>query len=667
MKKFISFLLIFLIILNSLVITCYAADESFVTKAVAAVKEKINIPNNYTEFNSKLTVESGGQYAYFTWYGDDDANNPGGQINVTVDNKLRIISFSQYFYGDFNGDYKLSDYTSDDAETAAKSFVSKACPEFYPHTKLWQQEYSVHRNFEPYDFRFVRYENDLPCYDNYIDVTVNAKNGLVSSFEVKWMDYDKVYSAKTTLSHIDASILMYDNIGMVKEYAKRADGSLYVRYTDLSDGVNYINAYTGNLINTNYISLAGTYKNALTSQKDFNFWYAEVPFDIEGAIEIVENNSYIPLGAQFVLTGIQYLQDNYSTYLYMYYDDSLGNVKTYIVDVVNGDIRYYDFYQSKIGELNYNYVVKQCERIAESFVLNCDKSFISHCRLLNYNNAKNYNGEDICYFNYTRYINDIAYDNNGVVVGVSRSTGKIVSVRSGWDAVNVDDYSLTISQDEAFEKYINAAGFELQYVTSVSMTKQTELRAVYAPNPMYEVYIDGLTGDIIDKDGNLVNRKKLIYKDISKDVSEEQIKTLYACGILDEAEKFNPAENVLLCDYLLWMCRAIDCVGYKGIEDVAPKLIQLGMVTYEDLMANPPINMETGIKYIVSYLGYDDIAMLTDTFKTDFVDEGIISAEMIGYAAIAKGLKIFQGNAFMPKEYIKRNVAAQILYNLISN
>ena len=666
MKKIVCSLLTILIFLNSLFVICYATDESFVTKAVNAVKNKIDIPENYTELNSKVTVEPGTQYAYFTWYGDDDEFNPGGQINVTVDDKLRIISFSQYFYGNFNGNYKLSLYTSDDAESEAKSFIARACPEFYPHTRLVEQEYSVHRNFEPYEFKFIRYENGLPCYDNYIDVTVDSSNCKVSSFEVKWIDYEKIYPSDTKLSREDAINSMYDSIGMIKEYAKKADGNLYIRYSDLSDGINYVNAYTGNIINTNYVS-EGLYKNALTAQKDFNFWYAENAFDIEYAVSIVENNDFIPLGASYTLTGIQYLQDNYSNYLYMYYDDFNGNIKTYIVDVINGDIRYFDYYQQEIGTVNYNYDVRHCEKIAESFVLNYEKSFIDKCRILNYNNQKNYNGEDIYYFNYTRLINDTAYDNNGVIVGVSRSTGEVLSVRSGWDNVNIPEYSFSISMYEAYQKYINTAGFELQYVTSKSMTQQMELRAVYAPNPLNDLYVDAVTGEVIDENGYALNVENIMYSDVANDVSKEQIETLYVCNIFDEAEKFEPLENVVLCDFLLWMCRAIDCVHYENITEISDKIVELGIVDYDDLAANQPVTMEMGIRYIVSYLGYDEIATLPDTFKTDFVDEGMISPDIIGYAAIAKGLKIFKGNAFMPNKYIKRNVAAQILYNLISN
>ena len=100
-----------IILINSAFVICYADSESFVTKAVNAVKSKIDIPENYSEFNSKVTVEPGTHYAYLTWYGDDDEFNSGGQINVTVDDKFRILSFSRYFYGEFTGNYKLSKYT----------------------------------------------------------------------------------------------------------------------------------------------------------------------------------------------------------------------------------------------------------------------------------------------------------------------------------------------------------------------------------------------------------------------------------------------------------------------------------------------------------------------------------------------------------------------------
>lgn len=667
MRKLICFITILLFLLNTTFIPCYAIEESFVTKAINAVESKIEIPANYTEFNSKLTVSANSQLAYLTWYGEENEFNPGGQISVTVDDKMRIISFGQYFYGDFKGNYKLSEFTSDDAKKEVESFLAQACPEFYYSTKFIVHEYSVHRKFEPYSFKLVRYENDLPCYDNYIDVEVDSSNGKVKSYNVVWTDYDKIYTPKKLISADEASVAMYDKIGMLKEFAKKSDGSLYIRYTDLSDGVNFINAYTGNILNSNYISQSGTYKNAINAEKVFDFWYSQTEYDLNTAIEVVENCKYIPLPDTYQLTGIQYLEDDFSNYIYMVYEDDFGSSKLYIVDVNYKDIRFYDYYQQSIGTVNYGYNALYCRRIAELFVKNYEKSFALQCELLNYNTQKNYNGEEIYYYNFTRLINNIAYDSNGIVIGVSGSTGEVVSVRSGWENIDSYNFETSVSKGQAFEKYINAVGLELQYVTAHTMTKQKELRVVYAPNPLNEFYIDGITGELIDKNGEMIAAEKKAFTDISTDISKEQIITLNACGILDSDEKFNPNEYVLLCDYLLWMCRAIDCKDYNSIDDVAEKLVNRGIVTYEQLALNDNVNTETAIKYIICYLGYGDVAVLPDTFKTGFLDEGMISTDMIGYAAIAKGLKIFQGNAFMPKEYTKRNVAAQILYNLISN
>ncbi len=667
MRRVICFTIALFFLFNTIFIPCYALEDSFVTKAVDAVKNKIDIPENYTEFNSRLTVSSDSQLVYFTWYGEENEFNPGGQINVTVDDKLRIISFSQYFYGDFKGNYKLSEFSSDDAKKQVELFLSSACPEFYFNTEFVDYNYSFHRKFEPYSFKLVRYENNIPCYENYIDVEVDASNGKVKSYNVKWTDYDKIYPLNNCITVDEAMVALYDKIGIVKEFAKKTDGTLYIRYADLSDGVNYINAYTGNIINTNSVSEAGVYKNALNADKTFDFQYSETEYDLSPAIDIVENCNYIPLHDSYELVGVQYLEDNFSNYIYMVYEDNLGNSKKYIVDINNKDIRYYDYYQHNIGSVNYEYDSRYCRNVAELFVKNYFESFGAKCKLLNYNNQKNYNGEDIYYFNYTRLLNNISYDVNGIVIGVSKSTGEVVSVRTAWDSINSYRYVSSVSKSDAFEKYINTVGMELQYVTAITKTQQIELRAVYAPNPQKEIFIDGETGNIIDKNGDKISYEKKYYTDIGTDVSKGQIQSLNACGILDYSEKFYPNEYVSTSDYLLWMCRAIDCVDYNTIEDVADKLVDIGIITYEKLTLNERINTETAIKYIICYLGYGDIAMLPYTFKTDFVDEGMISPDMIGYAAIAQGLKIFKGNAFMPKEYVKRNVAAQILYNLISN
>ena len=664
MKKIISFFTVIFLCTNA-ILTSYADSSSFVNDAISVVVDKIEIPDNYTEFSSRVTIEQNAQYAYLSWYGDNYEDQSGGQINVTVDGKYRIVEFSQYFYGEYTGDYKLSDINRQDAEKIASDFASVVCPEFYSHTKPESSGYNYNRNFEPYEVVFYRYENNLPCYDNYISVVVNAYNGSVSSLTVKWYDYDKIYSPLTRMSLDNAKVNMFDSTGLVLEYAKDDYGNLYTRYASMADGINYINAYTGSVLNTGILSEGDGFKNASSAEKIFDVNYSE-EFDYSKCVKIIEKNEYISFDDSYKLTGVYCLEDEFGKYAMFDYADESGNTKTYIADVQRGDIRYY-YQQSEIADENKSLSDAQCRRIAEMFCEKYESGFIDYCVLLNYNNTRNQNGEDIYYYNFARVINGIVYDGNGVVVGVSRATGEIVSVSSGWEVMEPPSYSNSISEADAFEKYIDAVDFKLQYKTCMTRDRKIELRPVFAVNPKYNLYVNAVSGELIDASGRVYNEDFCGYSDTANDAAENQINVLLSCGIFDAGEEFRPNEYVNLCDFLLWICRTVDCYIYKDISEIADRLVMSGLVSYDELKENAPINIETGIKYIVSYLGYDEVAVLEDTYVTGFVDEGMISPELLGYAAIAKGLKIFNGNAFLPKEYMKRNVAAQILYNLITN
>ena len=49
----------------------------------------------------------------------------------------------------------------------------------------------IERNYNNYMVRFVRYENDVPFYNNYAIVAINAHNEKTSELMVEWDDIDK--------------------------------------------------------------------------------------------------------------------------------------------------------------------------------------------------------------------------------------------------------------------------------------------------------------------------------------------------------------------------------------------------------------------------------------------------------------------------------------------
>ena len=658
MKKFTLVAVLIAFILNFSVI-CYADEGSFVNSAVLSVSGKIEIPSNYTEFNSKLSTGNNELYAHLSWFGDADGENGGGRINVTVDKDFVITEFSQYFYGDFQGDYKLSKLDAETAFEIAADFAKRACPEYFGSTAAEFEDNEIHRNFELYEIMFYRYENGLPCYENYISVTVNAYNGAVSSMKLKWDDCSVIRSSRPGISLDAAKVAMYDKSAFFAEYAQKTDGSLYVRYSGNSSGTTYINAYNGELFEVH------SKDDDSLPHKAFNMQPSEASVPYYDADRLY-NNRYIELDSTYSLDFMTNYSDFLGDYVFLAYSGKNNSSKIFVVDAENGDIRYYTD-RSGIVDENNGYTQSQCKSAADSFCREYVKKIYGYCRYLNSVTYEDTNGEVTYYYNYPRFINGVSYADNGILIGVSAATGKVVSVETAIDNFGTLPSGKIISKDEAFETYIENCGFTLQYIITTNNYKNMEMRAVYAPDPRKRVFVDALTGFVTDGAGENVLSQPDEYYDISSDISKDQINTLLKCGVFDREDRFRPLDNITLSEFLLYMARCVDCVNYKTIEDVSDSLISKGIVTAEELETDGFVTTEKGIKYLISYLGYSKLAEAEDTYITGFIDEWQIDKDLVGYAAIAKGLKIFSGNAFLPKENLKRNVAAQIFYNLINN
>ena len=104
-------------------------------------------------------------------------------------------------------------------------------------------------------------------------------------------------------------------------------------------------------------------------------------------------------------------------------------------------------------------------------------------------------------------------------------------------------------------------------------------------------------------------------------------------------------------------------IGYN----ISRKFWNNGYMTEGEINPSSYITTDVGIKYLISILGYKNVASLPATFTTGFVDEGMIKKEYLGFSAIAKGFGIMKGNAFLPDRILTRALTAEILYNLISD
>ena len=516
MKTRLIAMIIFLIFIIS-TIPAFAGTDKLLENAIEEAKAKIDIPENYTKFNSNIEVNRSSQLFYLNWTGENTTSQNGGNISVKVDEKGRIIYYSHYEYGDFDGDYKLSAIDYNAAENIAKQYISKICPELSNNVKTLPAKNYIARNSGSYNIIFYRYENGVPYYNNYIVVAIGANNSTLMELQARWDDFERFPIPNNALSVNIAEKMFKEKIGVKLGYTRYYNDptgeTVILQYSTNLNGNNYISAYTGEVI-----------------------------------------DAKLPLESRFLV-----------------------NMNSYSVP------------------------------------------------------------EDIVPL--------------------------------------VAPVTTVVSATSAYNEIIDRVGFELQYIAKAKKNvvnpesaREIDIMLVYSFKPNKPLFVNAETGKLTNAYGKpYVDDIDIAFSDIENHPSQKHINTLALCGVIKMEEMFRPEEKILQKDYLGLALIAMDKYNVSDNYDIYEKLLAENIITIYEKNEVAQITNEQAIKYLVRLLGYTDIAELGDTYKTYFVDEGMIDDKLIGYAAIAKGLKIIRGNAFSPKQILNRATAAEIFYNLLSS
>ncbi|MBO7209019.1 MAG: hypothetical protein J6V58_04690 [Clostridia bacterium] len=265
MKKLIA-ILIAVLIVN----LCAFAD----TFDFSDIEDKVDVPDNYTVFTSWHDIAEDVNYI-LSWSGDD---SDGGVLTVVADSQMRIKSYSKYEYGKYMGNNKLSSIDYNGAVTIATEFVKKLAPEFYDKLVIVKQNNFIARNNENYDILFYRYENNIPCYSDYVTVSVDAYTKEPVEYSAHWTDCERISPSYRTMAESKASQLYFENIGVL--LTESPAGLLYSIDKD-----KYINAYTGKVISFNETGYSTEGEAVLTSEDAFGLMLKNCNFTLQ----------YIPL------------------------------------------------------------------------------------------------------------------------------------------------------------------------------------------------------------------------------------------------------------------------------------------------------------------------------------------------------------------------------------
>ena len=140
------------------------------------------------------------------------------------------------------------------------------------------------------------------------------------------------------------------------------------------------------------------------------------------------------------------------------------------------------------------------------------------------------------------------------------------------------------------------------------------------------------------------------YSDIENHWAKETIERFTWIGYGPEGELFRPDEEITGEDFIS-LCNTVRIYGDS--EEIA----QLDALT----------RMQA-VKLVIDCLGYGKIASLKNVFITDFADNSDFLEDDIGYAAIARGFGLIEGDGenFRPYDTLSRAEAVTIIENAIT-
>lgn len=351
-----------------------------------------------------------------------------------------------------------------------------------------------------------------------------------------------------------------------------------------------------------------------------------------------------------------------NTQFYLNWSDTKEKLNHISVNIdIDGNIISYSSYPAKYEEPSQKLPVfseDEAEKIARDFISKIDKEIFESSKLLPDNNPKNTYDANY-YFTFVRYVNNIPYGQNSVVVNVNKFTGEVSSYYANWDReLEFPLPNKIISHDEGKKAFSNDIGLNLIYKTNryfpLPVDTKDESNYYLAYSLLHtNRAIDAFTGKAIPMD---------IY-DVFYDMKEartmegvggggltpaEREAVDKLAGLLDEKAAEKKAREILKIDkeyelnsknlyknyknpedytWYLYFQKQIDTDRYTyidiGIDAKTGELINFYKMLQYDENAKSKINRENALELAKEYIKeiqpdkFNDLELIEDFYEKD--------------------------------------------------
>ncbi|MGN0636818.1 MAG: S-layer homology domain-containing protein [Huintestinicola sp.] len=687
------------------------SEEEQMKNALALVKSRIDIPEEYSNFSYRTGVNQGMKTYSFTW------TDPTGNKSYSAQVEGGIIT-------DFNAPYEYS-WKPAISSQKPSYFVNKAMSWVYkvnPSMKgfLTKSSVSLSITSSNVSVQFKRSFGGIPVGKNSVSVSIDKLTGEVTSYYANWWQDAEFVAPSDVLSQEEIKEIYCGEVTIKPWYHIYNDSATGKKKTCIVYEPQ--NSYVYDALTGKHSSMDDDYNKFMDTDKYDRGEALDADVCEEEAIEceddmveagtaaipatgvsLTEEELAAAADLSTMLTSEQFkaliVKDKYmdvtEKYLVQNFDISRNddaecgyaiscnmmiNNKTdnrsvnITADAKSGKIMSFYAYDYDRNENKAELNVKKANTLANAVLKYYFGDISGEYKADTDNTApvsdSGKNKQTSRGMKYNRYVNNIQVASNNIYITVN-SAGKVTSVSCSHDRdVDFGD-GLIINKETALKLLCEQQDMTLRYNGFIDLESKPHTYLQYS---MDRWTLNGVTGKLCDHNGQPVAKteeqpENCPYTDISKSPYKKEIEALYEHNVrIYEGKEFKPAEKMTFSEFE----RLLDIItgyGYEPmpLEDIPEEEGEMSAT------AKAPVGefftRMTLAKEFTRAAKVDNCAKYTSIFKSPFTDVSAKDKDM-GYAALAYGMGAIscgKDGKFYPNAYVTREYAYHCAYNYIKN
>lgn len=682
-------------------VVAYADETDGAVKSkLAAVKGRIEIPEEFSEFTYSVNTRAAADIYSFNWE-TERGSDSYGYINASICGSV-LMSYEIYRsdYTRWSETAKLAAMTKPELYSAAVRAVKKLNPTVADSISVDKESIRMSVYGNTASFSLTRTANNIPVANDTGSITLDKNTGELISFNISWHPgaafekADKAISADKAWDSYEKMIALKPQYEIFyNSESEQWESRLVYVQTDYGD----INAFTGNKSNfqedaffgddvTNEAAAdaenpaTGGMDDAIFTEKELKELGVELPYGTEKAVvELIKGNKYLTysdgMKMEYSYLSKDKRYDNTDRYMFTasfsstvpedYWEDPIMPLEdvdiaveytpAYVsryesmsitVDAQTGEVLSYGYYTDTQDADSYD--MTKADKLAKEIANDLASSHISeytdyrssNSEYTDYNGKTHYNGS---YHSFNREVNDITVDGNYINISLDPQM-KLTRYSISYSDVKFADPKGSLTSAQAFEKFKADNEITLCYKARMG-EKKTATVLVYSCDR--SVYCDAFTGEPIYSWWYSSNNSE---NDLSGIKDKKLLKiatTLDDNGVVISAEKFSENSAVKLEDFVRF-AGIISRVYRMSGELTLPSGIKLGADTAADtsVMSKPITRGDAMVIYTAAVCG-NKVAELKGIYRSPF-DDVKDSDKYVGYYAIAGALGAADGKTLDP-------------------